>query len=147
MMRSIVQKRRPGWGSHAGCLRCSPPPDRPFGPATLPTRGRDKEEMRSRTFHIIALPSGEGQKVPLRLSVFPGATEQKYALLAEHIPEPPGRGEPQRPAVQIERHRALHLDIDLVAKLHEILDGAEVDVRRVIPDRRQILGARHLAAH
>ena len=54
--------------------------------------------------------------------------------------------EPQRPAVEIERDRALHLDVDLVAELHEILDGAEMDVRRVVPGRRQVFGARHVAA-
>src|SRR5450755_4701521 len=72
--------------------------------------------------------------------------QQEHALLAEHVPEPPGRDQPQRPAVKIERDRALHLDVDLVAELHEILDGTEMDVRRVVPGRRQILGARHMAA-
>src|SRR5882757_8550115 len=73
--------------------------------------------------------------------------QQKHALLAEHVPEPPRRVEPQGPAVEIERHRALHLDVDLIAELHEILDGAEMDVRRVVPGRRKILRARHVAAN
>src|ERR1700757_2476564 len=72
--------------------------------------------------------------------------QQKHALLAEHVPEPPGRVEPQRAAIEIERDRALHLDVDLVAELHEILDGAEMDVRRVVPCRRQVFRARHVTA-
>ena len=48
---------------------------------------------------------------------------------------------------KIERDGALHVDVDLVTELHEILDGAEMDVRRVVPCRRQIVGARHLALH
>src|SRR3981189_3901528 len=80
------------------------------------------------------------------LAVLPGAAQQKHALLAEHVPEPPGRVEPQRTAVEIERDWALHLDVDLVAELHEILDGAKMYVRRVVPGRRQIFGARHVAA-
>src|SRR3984885_12509062 len=65
---------------------------------------------------------GEVKKALLRLS---GAAEQKHALLAEHVPEPPGRVEPQRAAIEIERDRALHLDVDLIAELHEILDWGE----------------------
>src|SRR6266478_6507967 len=76
----------------------------------------------------------------------PRAAQQKHALLAKHVPEPPGQIDPQRAAVEIERDRALHLDVDLVAQLHEILDGAEMNVRRVVPGRRQIFGARHMAA-
>src|SRR5258708_20692067 len=72
--------------------------------------------------------------------------QQKHALLAEHVPEPPGRVEPQRTAVKIERDRALHLDIDLVAELNEILDSAEMDIGRVVPGRRQVFGARHMPA-
>src|SRR5260221_11742593 len=72
--------------------------------------------------------------------------QQEHALLAEHVPEPPGRVEPQRTAIEIERDRALHLDVDLVAQLHEILDGAKMDVRRVVPGGRQILRARHVTA-
>ena len=76
----------------------------------------------------------------------PRPAQQKHALLAEHVPEPPGQVHPQRPAVHIERDRALHLDVDLVAELHEILDGAEMDVRRVVPGSGQVFGARHVAA-
>src|SRR5215470_13251571 len=57
--------------------------------------------------------------------------QQKHALLAEHIPDPPGQVQRHRAAVEIERDRALHLDVDLAAELDEILDGAEMDVRRV----------------
>src|ERR1700742_2026973 len=73
--------------------------------------------------------------------------QQKYALLAEHIPEPPRRAQTQRPAVKIERDRAFHLDVDLVAELHEILDGAEMDVRRVVPGGREVFRARHVTAN
>jgi hypothetical protein len=76
----------------------------------------------------------------------PRPGEQKYALFAEQVPEPPGQIDPQRAAMEVERDRALHLDVDLVAELHEILDGAEVDVRRIVPGRRQVLGARHVTA-
>ena len=50
------------------------------------------------------------------------------------------------PAVEIERDRALHLDVDLVAELHEILDGAEVNVRRVVPGGGEVFRARHVPA-
>src|ERR1700743_544227 len=63
----------------------------------------------------------------------PHPAQQKHPLLAEHVPAPPGRTEPQRSSVEIERHRPLHLDVDLVAQLNEILDGAEMNVRRVVP--------------
>src|ERR1700676_821556 len=72
--------------------------------------------------------------------------EQKHALLAEHVPEPPGCAKPQWPAVKVERDRAFHLDVDLTAELHEILDGAKMDVRRVVPGGGQVFGARHMAA-
>src|SRR5689334_21606432 len=54
-----------------------------------------------------------------------GTAEQEHTLLAEHVPEPPGQIEPQRTAVIVERDRALHLHMGLVAELDEILDGAE----------------------
>src|SRR2546423_12099950 len=79
--------------------------------------------------------------------VFAGATQQKHALLAKHVPEPPRRVEPQRPAVKVERDRALHLDVDLAAKLHEILDRAEMYVGRIVPGRRQVFGPRHMTTH
>src|SRR5437762_334802 len=78
--------------------------------------------------------------------VLAGATKQKHALLAKHVPEPPGRIEPQRPAVKVECDRALHLDVDLVAKLHEVLDRAEMDVGRIVPGRRQVFGPGHMTA-
>src|SRR5215469_7732437 len=74
------------------------------------------------------------------------AAQQKYALLAEHVPDPPRQVQRHRAAEIVERDRALHLDVDRLAELHEILDGAEMDVRRVVPGRRQILRARHVAA-
>src|SRR5260370_37839402 len=66
----------------------------------------------------------------MKLLRLPRAAEQKHALLAEHVPEPPGQVHPQRAAVEIERDRALHLDVDLVAQLDDILDGAELDAQR-----------------
>src|ERR1700736_4275796 len=80
------------------------------------------------------------------LPPLPRPAQQKHALLAEHVPEPPGRVEPQRAAVEIECDRALHLDVDLVAELHEILDGAEMNVWRIVPGGGQIFGARHVPA-
>src|SRR5262249_6836499 len=71
--------------------------------------------------------------------------EQEHRLLAEQIPEPPGRIEPQRTAPGVERAGALHLGADGEAEIAEILDGAEMDVRRVVPRVRQIVGARHAA--
>src|SRR6478609_11814160 len=88
----------------------------------------------------------QGPTMTNKLSSLPRPGEQKHALFAEQVPEPPGQIDPQRAAIEIERDRALHLDVDLVAELHEILDGAEVDIRRVIPGRRQVLGARHMVA-
>src|SRR5258707_11194171 len=76
----------------------------------------------------------------------PAPAEQKHALLAEHVPDPPGQRQRHRAAVEVEGDRALHLDVDLVAELHEILDGAEMDVRRVVPGGGEIFGARHVAA-
>ena len=67
--------------------------------------------------------------------------QQKHRLLAEQIPEPPRRVEPQRRAPGVERHRALHLGAGDLAELAEVLDGAEVDVGRVVPGIRQIVGA------
>src|SRR5947199_2082761 len=78
--------------------------------------------------------------------VLAGATQQEHALHAKHIPEPPGRVEPQRPAVKVECDRALHLDVDLVAKLHEVLDRAEMDVWRIVPGRGQVFGPGHMTA-
>src|SRR5580698_523229 len=75
----------------------------------------------------------------------PSPAQQEHALLAEHVPYPPGQVQRDRTAVKIERDRAFHLDVDFVAELHEILDGAEMDVRRVVPGRRQVFGARHVA--
>src|SRR5215218_8375073 len=77
-------------------------------------------------------PSRDDAKASLPLAA---PAQQKHALLAEHVPEPPWQVQPQRAAVEIERHRALHLDVDRLAELHEILDGAEMDVRRVVPRR------------
>src|SRR5713226_2877479 len=57
--------------------------------------------------------------------------QQKHRLLAEQVPEPPRRVEAERLAPGVERHRALHLDPDRRAQVAEILDRAEMDVRRV----------------
>src|SRR5436305_8165571 len=76
--------------------------------------------------------------------VLAGATQQKHALLAEHVPEPPRCVEPQRPAIKVERDRALHLDVDLTAKLHEVLDRAEMYVGRIVPGRGQVFGPGHM---
>src|SRR3982074_390336 len=81
-----------------------------------------------------------------KLSSLPRPGEQTHALFAAQVPGPPGQIDPQRTAMEVERDRALHLDVDLVAELHEILDGTEMDVRRIVPGRRQIFGARHVAA-
>src|SRR5262245_36174101 len=54
--------------------------------------------------------------------------QQEHALLAEHVPHPPGQVQRHGAAIEIERHRALHLDVDGVAELDEILDGAEMNV-------------------
>src|SRR4051794_3909056 len=86
---------------------------------------------------------GQPRQVSERLKRFSGTAQQKHTLLAEHVPEPPGGAEPQRPAIEIERDRTLHLDVDLVAKLDEILDGTKMDVGSVVPCRRQIVGAGH----
>src|SRR6266702_7504071 len=66
------------------------------------------------------------------LSPLAAPAQQEHALLAEHVPDPPGQVQRHRAAIEIERDRALHLDVDLVAELHEILDGAEMDVGGVV---------------
>ena len=43
---------------------------------------------------------------------FRAPAQQEHRLLAEQVPEPPRRVEPQRPAPGIERERALHLGAD-----------------------------------
>ena len=81
---------------------------------------------------------------PGRRSLTP--TQQEHRLLAEQVPEPPRRVEAQRPAPGVERHRLLHLGADDVAELAEVLDGAEMDVGRILPGVGQVVGARHVAA-
>src|ERR1700693_4210910 len=98
------------------------------------SRPIERAQPLTRSQKPVTSPCGRGEKSLARL---PRRAQQEHALLAEHVPEPPGRAEPQRAAVEVERHRALHLDIDLVAELHEVLDGAEMDVRRVVPGRGQ----------
>src|SRR5260370_36648430 len=65
----------------------------------------------------------------MKLLRLPRAAEQKHALLAEHVPEPPGQVQPQREAVEIDRARASHLAVDVVEQLDELLDLAQKDVR------------------
>src|SRR5215471_8647910 len=72
--------------------------------------------------------------------------QQEHRLLAEQVPEPPRRIEPQRPPPGIERHRLLHLGAGNLAEPAEILDRAEVDVGRIPPVIGQVVGARHVAA-
>src|SRR5579862_2899159 len=76
----------------------------------------------------------------------PAPAEQKHRLLAEQVPEPPRHFQPHAPAPGIERHRFLHLGAGDVAQQTEILDAAEVDVRRLVPGIGQIVGERHVAA-
>ena len=57
-----------------------------------------------------------------------------------------GALKPQRRAPGIERDGAFHLGADDVAELAEVLDGAEMDVGRVVPGIGQVVGARHAAA-
>src|SRR3954466_7557121 len=81
----------------------------------------------------------------LLLASTPSA-QQKHRLLAEQVPEPPRRVEAQRRAPGVESHGALHLGAGDVAESAEILDGAEMDVRRIPPRIRQVVGRRHVAA-
>ena len=60
-------------------------------------------------------------------------TQQEHRLLAKQIPEPPGRIEAQRRAPGVERHRPLYPRAGDLAQFAEVLDGAEVDVGRVVP--------------
>src|SRR6187402_3188947 len=71
--------------------------------------------------------------------------EQKDRLFAEQVPEPPRCVEPQRRPPGIERHRLFHPDSDFGAELAKVLDGAMMDIRRVVPAERQDIGARHMA--
>src|SRR4051812_39576385 len=73
----------------------------------------------------------ERRSVGLR-SLTPSA-QQEHRLLAEQVPEPPGRVKAQRRAPGVERHGAFHLGTGVVAQRAEILDGAEMDVRRIPP--------------
>src|SRR6267154_6204632 len=71
--------------------------------------------------------------------------QPEHRLLAEHVPEPPRRVEAQRRPPRIESHRLFHLGPGRDAKLAEILDGAEVNVGRIVPCIGQIVGPRHAA--
>src|SRR5262249_25789983 len=68
-----------------------------------------------------------------RRGPFVASAQQEDRLLAEQIPEPPRCVEPQRAAPGIERTRPFHLGADRVAQIAKVLDGAEMDVRRVVP--------------
>ena len=59
---------------------------------------------------------------------------------------PPRRIEAQRPPPGIEHDRRFHLGADDVAEPPKILDGAEVDIGRVPPIVRKVIGARHVSA-
>src|SRR6202043_2687122 len=72
--------------------------------------------------------------------------EQEHRLLAEQIPEPPRHFQPHPPAPGIERHRLFHLGAGDMAERTEILDAAEVDIRRLPPRMGQIVGLRYVAA-
>src|ERR1700759_3809878 len=74
------------------------------------------------------------------------AAQQEHALLAEHVPDPPRQVQRHRPAERVERHGAVHLDVDLVAKLHKLLDGPELDVGGVVPRPGKIPRARQMPA-
>src|SRR3954463_9457984 len=89
------------------------------------------------------MPSERG---PTGLRSLAAPAQQEHRLLAEQVPEPPRRIEAQRRAPGVERHCALHLGAGDVAEDAKILDGAEVDVRRIPPRIRQVVGARHVAA-
>src|SRR6266851_1354537 len=91
------------------------------------------------------------QSVPQGASCTPGASvpapaQQKHRLLAEQVPEPPRRVQPERASPGVEGKRAFHLDADRDAQVAEILDGAEMDVGGVVPSVRQIVGLWHAAA-
>src|ERR1700726_1155542 len=125
--------------SRVVCLRLAKTPSTSLRAQRSNPSHRGKKEWIASSLTLLA-NDGESLSRLLR------PAQQEHALLAEHVPEPPGRAQPQRTAVEVERHRALHLDIDLVAELHKVLDGAEMDVRRVVPGRGQVFGARHVAA-
>ena len=61
------------------------------------------------------------------------AAEQEYALLAEQVPKPPGRIEPERSAPSVERDRFFDPHPDRIAELDEVLDRAVVDIGSVVP--------------
>src|SRR5690348_210445 len=54
--------------------------------------------------------------------------QQEHTLVAEQVPDPPGQGDADGLAAGIERDGLFHLGADLAAQLHEIPDGAEMDV-------------------
>src|SRR4029079_16590896 len=72
--------------------------------------------------------------------------QQEHRLFAEKIPEPPRRIEAQWLPPGVEGNRAVHPGAGHVAEVAEVLDGAEMDVRRIPPGVGQIVGARHVAA-
>src|SRR5262245_2456835 len=84
-------------------------------------------------------PSSQGARLPAHCvggsqltrcsAAHTSPAEQKHALLAEQVPGPPRRVEPQRPSPGVERHRFFHPGTHHLAELAEILDGAEMDVR------------------
>src|SRR3954447_19181541 len=61
------------------------------------------------------------------------AAQQENRLLAEQVPDPPGHGELHRVAAGVEGGGALDLGADLPAQPDEVPDGAEMNVRRLVP--------------
>src|SRR5260370_662029 len=70
------------------------------------SRSRIVPELKGALRHLI--DTRTRLAAAARGSVAPA--EQKHRLLAEQVPEPPGRVEPQRLAPGVQRNRPLHFD-------------------------------------
>ena len=71
------------------------------------------------------------------------ALQQEHALLAEHVPGPPGQASCGPACRRRQGRRPFHLGSDFARRAREIADGAEMDVGRVVPGIRHVVGHRH----
>src|SRR5512132_3331935 len=73
----------------------------------------------------------------------PVAAQQEDGLFTEQVGEGEGGAEATRRAELVEEQTALDARIHLAAQRDEVADGAEVDVRAVVPGVRQGVAHRH----
>ena len=73
------------------------------------------------------------------------AVKEKNRLVAQEIPSPWREHPIERPAIEIKRDALVDRRADLARQRHEIGDGAEMDVRGVVPGMGKAFRHRHAA--